>query len=324
MEKVRVGWLLAAALGALLTVIYLRFRRDLRAARERLQEGRSRVVATDCGPIEYATLGDGYPVLMVHGIFGGFDQGLVTARGQLEEGFRAIAPSRFGYLRTPLPAGASPAAQADAFECLLDALDVERAAIIATSAGGTSAIQFALRHPDRCRALVLVSSNAPGESQAALPPRPLAEALFRSDFVFWMLTTYFRSGMMSIMGVPKGFEVTPQDEADVAETMGTILPVNPRADGALFDMYVSNPDINAGYPLEEIEVPVLIIHAVDDPLASYDNARAMVQRIPDARLITVQSGGHMLLGHAERIRTEIAGFLRRQTSTRPQARRVRE
>jgi len=191
---------------------------------------------------------------VVHGIFGGFDQGLVTARGQLGKGFRSIAPSRFGYLRTPLPDEASPAAQADTYECLLDALGIEQAAIIATSAGGTSAIQFALRHPDRCSALVLVSSNAPGETEAGLPPEPLANV-----------------------------------------------------------MYVSNPDINTGYPLGEITVPVLIIHAVDDPLARYDNARSMANRIPGARLVTVESGGHMLLGHEERAGSEIREFLEQHT-----------
>jgi len=318
MEKIKIGWLIAGVLGIVLVIlavfIYARYRRDIRAARKRVQNLGSQVVETDCGPIEYAAFGEGCPVLVIHGIFGGFDQGLVTARGQLGEGFRAIVPSRFGYLRTPLPADASPASQADAFECLLDALGIEQAAILGVSAGGTSAIQFALRHPDRCSALVLVSSNAPGEVEAGLPPKPLAKALFRSDFVFWLLTTHFRSSMGSIMGVPQGFALTPQHEADIAETMETILPVNPRADGALFDMYVSNPDINAGYPLEEITVPVLIINAIDDPLALYDNAWAMAERIPGARLITVESGGHMLLGHEERVRSEIGEFLEQHAS----------
>jgi len=313
MSNLKIGWLTAGALGiavvVLVALIYARYRRDIRAARERVQNLGSRVIETDCGPIEYAAFGEGYPVLVIHGIFGGFDQGLVTARGQLEEGFRAIVPSRFGYLRTPLPADASPAAQADAYVCLLDALGIERAAILGVSAGGTSAIQFALRHPDRCSALVLVSSNAPGETEAGLPPKPLAKVLFRSDFVFWLLTTHFRSSMGSIMGVPQGFELSPEHEADIAETMETILPVSPRAEGALFDMYVSNPDINTGYPLEEITAPVLIINAMDDPLALYDNARAMAEQIPGAKLVTVESGGHMLLGHEGRIRVEIREFL---------------
>ena len=119
---------------------------------------------------------------------------------------------------------------------------------------------------------MLFSSNAPGETEAALPPEPVAKAMFKSDFVFWLLTTYFRSSLRSTMGVPKGFELTPEYEADVAEVMKTILPVNPRSDGAVFDMFVSNSDVNTGYPLEEITVPVLIVNAVDDPLTLYANA----------------------------------------------------
>jgi pimeloyl-ACP methyl ester carboxylesterase len=296
-------------------MIYARFRRDIRAARERVQNLSSQIIETECGPAEYATLGEGDPVLVVHGIFGGFDQGLVIARGNVGEGFRSIVPSRFGYLRTPLPADASPAAQADAYVCLLDALGIEQAAIMGTSAGGTSAIQFALRHPDRCSALVLFSSNAPGETEAALLPEPVAKALFQSDFIFWLVTTYFGSSMRSTMGVPEGFELTPEYEADVAEVMRTILPVNPRSDGALLDMYVSNLDVNTGdYPLEEVGVPVLIVNAVDDPLTLYKNAQSAAERIPGSKLVTIESGGHMLLGHEERVRSEIVGFLEQYAS----------
>jgi pimeloyl-ACP methyl ester carboxylesterase len=53
----------------------------------------------------------------------------------------------------------------------------------------------------------------------------------------------------------------------------------------------------------------LIIHAVDDPLADYDNAQTMAERIPDAKLVTMESGGHPLLGHEERIQAEISEFL---------------
>jgi pimeloyl-ACP methyl ester carboxylesterase len=313
MGSLKIGWLAAGVLVIAIVVVavllYARFRRNIRDALERLQSGGSKVIETDCGPIEYATLGGGYPVLVIHGIFGGFDQGLVMARGNVGEEFLSIVPSRFGYLRTPLQDDASPAKQADAYACLLDALGFEQAAIIGTSAGGTSAIQFALRHPDRCSALVLISSNAPGKTEVALPPKSLAKVVFKSDFIFWLLTTYFHSSMRSIMGVPEGFELTPEYEADVAEVMKTILPVNPRSAGAIFDMYVSNPDINTGYPLEENTVPVLFINAIDDPLALYENTKSMAESIPGAVLVTIESGGHMLLGHEERIRSEIMAFL---------------
>ena len=319
MANMKIGWLVAGALAVVAVVvallIYARYRRDIRIAQEHLKSGGSQVVETACGPIEYATVGEGYPVLVVHGIFGGFDQGLVIARGNVGQGFRSIVPSRFGYLRTPLPNGASPAGQADAYACLLDALSIEQAAIVGTSAGETSALQFCLRHPDRCSALVLFSSSLPGETEAALPPEPAARAMFKSNFIFWLVTTYFSSSLRSIMGVPDGFELTPEYEADVAEVMKTILPVSPRSDGALFDMFVSNPDVNSGYLLEEIVVPILIVNAVDDPLTLYKNAQAAAERIPNARLVTIEDGGHMMLGHEQRIRSEIESFLREYAST---------
>jgi pimeloyl-ACP methyl ester carboxylesterase len=115
--------------------------------------------------------------------------------------------------------------------------------------------------------------------------------------------------MQSTMGVPEGFELTPEEEADVADVMKTILPVRPRSEGALFDMYVSNPDVNTGYRLEEIAVPTLIVNAEDDPLTLYKNAQAAAERIPGVRLVTIADGGHMLLGHEEEIQAEIAAFL---------------
>jgi 2-hydroxy-6-oxonona-2,4-dienedioate hydrolase len=61
---------------------------------------------------------------MIHGSGGGHDQGMAWARPLVQQGVRVIAMSRFGYLRTPRPADASPEAQADAHACLLDALGI--------------------------------------------------------------------------------------------------------------------------------------------------------------------------------------------------------
>ena len=98
-------------MGAAVTI---RYRSDMRAVRERIASPGSRVVRTDCGSIAYARIGAGYPVLVVHGNAGGFDQGLLLARWTLDPALQVIAPSRFGYPGTPMPSRASVAMQADA------------------------------------------------------------------------------------------------------------------------------------------------------------------------------------------------------------------
>ncbi len=130
-------------------------------------------------------IGDGEPALIIHGAGGGFDQAIDIAGVLAGRGYRLIAPSRFGYLGSPLPTDLVTTMQADAYAELLDRLGVSRAFVIAISAGAWSAMQFAIRHPQRCRALVLL---VPADY---LPPRmpnhggALFRAIIASDFVAW-------------------------------------------------------------------------------------------------------------------------------------------
>ncbi len=294
--------------------VYLPYRRDIAASYQHLEAIQRQTFQTACGPIEAAIRGQGEPVLISHGIAGGFDQGLGLAEAHLSEGMQAIAVSRFGYLGTPLPENASPAAQADAYRCLLDALNLDKVTVLANSAGGASAIQMALRHPDKVKALVLVSSVAPATvvKTIALPPKPVIQTVFGSDFLMWLITTKFQSMMHATVGVPEGYSLNEADEVLVSDLIRSILPIQPRQAGFVFDMFNSNLDMDRhpqAYPLEEQGVPTLIISAVDDPLTKYENARAMAERMPNAQFFTLPSGGHLLLGGGDNARVEIAKFL---------------
>mmetsp|Transcript_10062 Transcript_10062/g.22514 ORF Transcript_10062/g.22514 Transcript_10062/m.22514 type:complete len:346 (+) Transcript_10062:229-1266(+) len=314
-----------------------RYRIDISDAYRKLNEDTNTTIAqTACGPIQYAIRGpdDGIPILVIHGLVGGFDQGLVVAADNLpvststgNRGYRAIVPSRFGYLGTPLPKFNSDdqagngvtmvGDQADAYVCLLDSLDIHLAVpVIAVSAGSTSALQFALRHPERCSCLVLISPNSPSAVRAVIapPPRLVSNILYKSDLIFWAFITYFRSFLISMMGVPYGFELIRDHEAAIDRVIGTILPVKPRSAGILFDLYVSNPAIDT-LPLEEVGVRGLIVNAVDDPLALYEDSKAMAEQMDKGRLLTVEDGGHMMLGHGEIIRNAIGAFLEEVVGT---------
>lgn len=93
----------------LAALVYSSYRHDMDEARIRSSSG-SKIVNTPCGVIEYADVGTGRAILAIHGAGGGFDQSLDLARDFLGAGFRVVAPSRFGYLSTPMPADASPSA----------------------------------------------------------------------------------------------------------------------------------------------------------------------------------------------------------------------
>ena len=148
--------LLAVALGG--GALALEFSRDLRLQQQRVSTG-SRVLRTACGDIEFAESGPvaAPAILLVHGSGGGFDQGLTLGHSLAPRGVRLIAPSRFGYLRSPFPADPSGEHQADHLACLLDALGLPDAMVMGVSAGAvipqTAAARPANPPPDRgCRA----------------------------------------------------------------------------------------------------------------------------------------------------------------------------
>jgi pimeloyl-ACP methyl ester carboxylesterase len=227
----------------------LGYRHDLRTARAQLTALQPRRIETPYGMIQYADQGDGPVVLVVHGIFGGFDAGLRLARLLVPDGFRSIVPSRFGYLGSTLPPNPSPALQADAFAALLDLLGVTSAAVIGVSAGATSALQLALRHPQRVAALLLVSHNVPGPHHDHPPlPRPLARLVWGSDLLMWCVLRFMTRAILNLMGVPKGLPLTQADRAVIQGELN-LLPVSQRIDGIIFDAFASNPDINRATPI---------------------------------------------------------------------------
>jgi pimeloyl-ACP methyl ester carboxylesterase len=266
--------------------------------------------------MEYAVAGEGPPVLMVHGTGGGFDQGLLFGRRLVEAGYQVIAPSRFGYLRSAFPPDPSSENQADAFVDLLDALGIDRAPVVGGSAGALSAIAFAIRHPDRCAALVALvpASYAPGRSLAP-PPGALTEFIInrglRSDLLFWLGLQTAESAMTGALLATDPALVaaaSADEQARAHQILSDILPVSARTEGLLNDGRLSgNP---APMPLETIRVPTLAISLEDDRFDTIAAARHIAAEVPGANLVTWPTGGHIYIGHDADVAAEIDAFLK--------------
>jgi pimeloyl-ACP methyl ester carboxylesterase len=313
----RIVAILAAVFVGLLLVTYARYHRFIVEARERVAI-RSQLVQTPCGPIEYAAAGDGPPVLVVHGAGGGYDQGLDFGQALVPAGVRIIAMSRFGYLRTPLPPDPSAAAQANAHACLLDALQIPRAAIVGASAGAPSAMQFALMHPDRCKALVLLVPAAyvprkTGEAAVRTPPGTamLFDTALRSDFLLWAAIHLARPTVtQAILATPPAVldNASAEEKQRARQVLEHIFPVSERRLGLINDGAIVSSIQR--YALESISCPALMISVADDLFGTYDVARYTAEHIPHARLVTFPTGGHLWIGHQEEVVSQISAFVK--------------
>lgn len=307
----------AAAASMVAGATYRRFRRELSDSRSRVGQG-STLASTARGPIEYAQQGQGEPILVVHGAGGGFDQGLLFGRGLAERGFAITAMSRFGYLRTPLPQDASPQAQADAHASLLDALQIPKTIIIGASAGAPSALQFALRQPQRCSGLVLLvpMTWAPGEALRAVHrPARVAELMLRwlvgSDLIYWTGLRYAR-GLVTrtVLGTSPALvkEAQATEQARIDDVLRSVLPLSSREAGLTNDVRIAA--LLSRYDLEKISVPTLIIALRDDYYGMFAGAQYTAEHIPGAKFVTFDQGGHLWVGHEDDVMEAIASFAR--------------
>jgi 2-hydroxy-6-oxonona-2,4-dienedioate hydrolase len=311
--------LASAAVVAAGGVTWRAFSAEIARARSRVATG-STVFQSRFGRMEYATAGNGPPCLMIHGTGGGFDQGLAFTAPLVDAGWRVIAPSRFGYLRSAFPEDPSSENQADAFVDLLDELGITRIPIIGGSAGALSAMQFAIRHPDRCSALVagVPAAYAP-DHPPARPSNALARAIIeyglRSDFLFWLGLVTAEDAMISALLATDPALVRaadPKEQARVRSILRDIQPVSLRAEGLL------NDGALAGNPkpmeLERIVAPTFVASLEDDRFETAAAARHIASSVPGAELVIYPSGGHVWVSHNDDLFARIDAFLRQHNT----------
>jgi pimeloyl-ACP methyl ester carboxylesterase len=281
-------------LAAYLIVQGIRCSIAVKESRERLAAYGAETVPLSYGKMSYVDTGEGETILSVHGIFGGYDQAYDTCK-DFRSDHRIIAPSRFGYLGSDVLGDGTPAEQAAAYVELLDKLGIDQVYLLATSAGGSAAIRFALDHPERTKGLILYSSAMPfTEKPEKYPEYAGPPAFLCSDFAMYLISPLFGP----IMGMEPS-------------TINSMLPVEDRKKGVVLDASVTNPDMARNYddyPVEDLQVPTLVFHAKDDKLASYEDAEKAVRRFPNCTFISFESGGHLMEGHREEIKEAVSKF----------------
>lgn len=303
--------LLLLTLSAVLVGL-LAYRRDMAQAYHRIAQ-RGTVVASPQGDIEFTQGGTGWPVLVVHGSGGGYDQSELLAHAVLDDQQQHwIAPSRMGYLRSTLRPGATFDDQAHAYAHLLDHLGIAQVAVVALSHGGPSALLFAALYPERVSSLVLLScgvasSADPSQTQANDKGNALTR-IFQHDALYWLVSTLFHGPLMKLMGASDDViaDLPPTQRQLVTRLIDHMNPVAPRAQGVALDNRAAMPNER----IVAVQAPTLVLHATDDLLQLFHNAEFAAAHIPQAQLVPYTKGGHLLVAVEQAdVRQRVQRFL---------------
>ena len=316
--SVRVAMGIATALVVTVGVMFVVFS-SWKSAHVHELDANSSIMTTALGDVEYAVIGTGVPYLSIHGTPGGYDGALASRRAypSAYDDVMTIAVSRPGYLRTPLSSGQTFEQQADLFAAILDTLAVPRAVVVASSGGGYDGLQFALRHPDRCIALVLLAPSVNYEPLPEGAPSANRFLLAIRDFGIWSTTS-----SSTVTRVVAGAMIKDLNRKDPEQikffdgVMKSLIPLSRRIEGAQNDAAQRiDPNIDH-WPLERISVPTLLIHGTADENSAYQGSVYVASKIRGAELVTFAGGDHFFpVTHAKEVREHIRSFVNRHDGT---------
>lgn len=295
MSKRILRWI-AVGLILALVLISAAYFWDISRAYERIH-GKSTVISSPYGDIEFTQGGSGPDVLVIHGSGGGYDQGELLAQAVSGDKFHWITPSRFGYLGSTFHENATFDDQAHAYAYLLDRLGIKKVAVVALSHGGPSALLFAVLYPERVSSLTLIScgvaSSATQDQVQANQKGEMLVTIFKYDPLYWTMTKLFRRQLIELMGANDAViaGLTPGQQELIVRVIDYMNPVSLRSAGAAFDNKAAMPNER----IAAVRAPTLIFHAKDDTLQLYRNAEFASSTIPGAKLVSFNRGGHLLM-----------------------------
>ncbi len=251
-----------------------------------------RRLAIEGTEITYADIGEGPPVLFVHGLGGSWQNFLENMPHFAAVGRRAIALDLPGFGHSPMPPWEiTVPAYGRLLNSFCAALGLTDVVLVGNSLGGFIAAETAIAKPEWIDRLVLVS--AAGISHATLDRRPVMTGARMLNLLNPVALKLSESGLrrpglrqLSFQGVFRHPQQVPRELLYEFSVNGVGKPAFLPAVGSLTGYDILDR-------LEEIEVPTLLVWGRDDLVVPAADAPGYEQRISDSELVIFDDCGHV-------------------------------
>ncbi|HZP46571.1 MAG TPA: alpha/beta fold hydrolase [Candidatus Binataceae bacterium] len=252
--------------------------------------------------LAYQLRGTGTPLVMIHGAQG--DQTMFNdLAASFAHDYAVLTFDQRGSGLSEKPSGEYSIAQlADDTAALMDHVGFDKAHVVGVSMGGMIALEFALRHPGRVRALVL-GCTTPGGPKAVR----IGGAAFNDAYSTREMSSEERGRALAAAAFTRGYiERHPEIIPAMIEARRQ-RPLDPAALEARLKAAIRHDVYDR---LDQISCPTLVITGKDDALISWENSRLLAERIPQAELVLLEPAGHCFwLEQPQESRAAISRFL---------------
>ena len=243
--------------------------------------------------IGYDVHGVGPPLVMLHGATSTGREDFAAQVPGFSKAFRLYLPDARGHgaTRWDPAAGFSGDQLVDDLLAFVDALGLDTFHVVGFSMGGLTALEFATRHPERLRTMVIAGVSTQHEPRFSVLRRTADPERIDRDDPAWAALLGRRHDPVQGQGAWR--RLLPAIVADVAIRP----PLGPRE-------------------LRRVELPAMVVVGDHDPYAPVDHAWGLMRQLPDARLFVAPGCGHEVMVRRPALFNEAcAGFYRSTEAT---------
>jgi len=238
--------------------------------------------------IAYEVVGAGPPLVLLHGATSLGREDFAAQLPLLSKVFRVHVPDARGHGGTRWDAADGFTCEwlVDDLEAFADALGLHTFHLVGFSMGAMTALQFAVRAPQRIRTLIVIGITTQREPRASVGRRLMdpERILARDPQLLAQLTRRHDP----VQGVGAWQRLLPAIAADVA-AQPLLTPSE----------------------LHSIDCPTMVVAGDRDPFVPVEAAAGLARQLPDGRLFIVPDAGHeVMVRRAGLFNEGMSGFYR--------------
>jgi pimeloyl-ACP methyl ester carboxylesterase/DNA-binding CsgD family transcriptional regulator len=169
---------------------------------------------------------------------------------------------------------------------VVDAAGLERFALLGLSGGGPTAVQYAVRNPERVSRLVLYGTYARGRYRRSAVEAEQSRLFIDLIRVGWGGTVPAFRQVFTATYIPSAGEEKKRwyDELQQASSSGEMAA----------RLWASRTEVDVSDAARRVTQPALVVHARQDRGVPYEEGRLLASLLPDARFVTLESDNHIL------------------------------
>ena len=174
-------------------------------------------------------------------------------------------------------------------ETIVDAAGLEQFDLFAMSQGGSIAIAYAARHPERIRRLIVYGGYIRGQLARESTPQQIesAEVELKLLKLSWGNENPAYRQVFTTFLIPEG---TPEQFAWFNQLqLVSTSPANAVELQRTFNV------VDVHELAKTINIPTMVIHARQDSAVPFEEGRQVAAHIPNARFVILESKNHILL-----------------------------